>query len=291
MIISPENMSVQIEAGSRGAEKRVMVSVAPNGGRKTKADHEALPISADELARCAAECRDAGASLFHVHLRDREGGHLLDADAYAAVTSAIRRETGNGIVVQITTESLGRYSPSEQVALVKAVRPESASIALRELQRDDRGGEAFAGLLEWMSREGVVPQIILYDETDQRMLADMQARGQVSSALPVLFVLGRYTTSGISAPTDLLPFIADATALPPHWSVCAFGRREATCVAAGALLGGNARVGFENNLFLPTGEIAPSNAASVSVVTRALSSLGMALETADSLRQTFSRLR
>ncbi|WP_420866334.1 3-keto-5-aminohexanoate cleavage protein [Ensifer aridi] len=289
--MSSQDMSAQDEAGFRGTGMRVMVSVAPNGGRKTKADHPALPISAEELARCAAECRDAGASLIHVHVRDRQGSHLLDADAYVEATSAIRREVGKDLVVQITTEALGKYSPAEQIALVKAVRPESASIALRELIRDDGGGDAFAELLGWMTQESVVPQIILYDLADLHTLADMQARGRVTSAVPVLFVLGRYSAAQRSAPVDLLPFLDGAAPRRSHWSVCAFGPREAACVAAGAMLGGNVRVGFENNLFLPTGEIAPSNAASVSVAATALSSLGLKLETADSLRDTFSRLQ
>ncbi|TKV70818.1 3-keto-5-aminohexanoate cleavage protein [Rhizobium sp. AU243] len=267
-----------------------MVSVAPNGGRKTKANHAALPISANELARCAAECRDAGASLIHVHVRDREGEHLLDADAYAEVTTAIRREVGDGIVVQITTESLGKYSPAEQIAIIKTLRPESASIALRELVRDERDEDALAELLAWMNREEVVPQFILYDQTDQLKLADLQARSRIDLSLPVLFVLGRYTAAQTSSPADLLPFIDGTTALPPHWSVCAFGRHEAACVVAGALLGGNVRVGFENNLLLPSGEIVRSNAASVSVVAQSLSSLGLPLETADGLRETFSRM-
>jgi 3-keto-5-aminohexanoate cleavage enzyme len=69
------------------------------------------------------------------------------------------------------------------------------------------------------------------------------------------------------------------------WSVCAFGRREAACVTAAALFGGHARVGFENNLMLPTGEQASSNADLVAAATRALKSVGMATENADGLRE------
>jgi uncharacterized protein (DUF849 family) len=69
------------------------------------------------------------------------------------------------------------------------------------------------------------------------------------------------------------------------WSVCAFGRREAACVTAAALLGGHARVGFENNLTLPTGARAASNAELVAAAVRALDAVGLATQTAEGLRE------
>ena len=67
--------------------RRVVVAVAPNGGRRTKADHPALPLTAGELARTAAECLEQGASMIHLHVRDQAGKHLLDAEAYRAATA------------------------------------------------------------------------------------------------------------------------------------------------------------------------------------------------------------
>ena len=57
---------------------RVVLTVAPNRGRKTKADHPALPLTADELAWTAAECLERGASMIHLHVRDADGQHCLD---------------------------------------------------------------------------------------------------------------------------------------------------------------------------------------------------------------------
>src|SRR5690606_19967729 len=89
----------------------VPIAVAPNGGRRTKADHPALPITPADLARTAAECLEAGAAMIHVHVRDQEQQHLLDADAYRQAIDAIRAEVGQRMVIQITSESLGQYGP------------------------------------------------------------------------------------------------------------------------------------------------------------------------------------
>ncbi len=89
---------------------RVAIAVAPNGGRRTKADHPAIPLTPAELARTAAECVDAGASMIHVHIRRPDGRHLLDAEAYRQAIDAIRKQVGDRLVIQITTEALGIYA-------------------------------------------------------------------------------------------------------------------------------------------------------------------------------------
>jgi len=114
----------------------------------------------------------------------------------------------------------------------------------------------------------------------------MQKRGLIPFETPaVLFVLGRFSLLRTAAPVDLLPFIAPDMPRFSFWSVCAFGRREAACAAAAALFGGHARVGFENNVMLPTGEQAASNADLVASAARALKALGMVTQNADGLRE------
>ena len=70
--------------------------------------------------------------------------------------------------------------------------------------------------------------------------------------------------------------------------VCAFGRKETACVAAGALLGGHARVGFENNLVLPSGVTATDNAALVTAAAAALEACGIETASAEQLRADWS---
>jgi uncharacterized protein (DUF849 family) len=268
---------------------RTALIVAPNGGTRTKADHPALPLSAGELAGTAAECRGAGAAMMHLHVRRSDGRHMLDADAYRAAIAAIRAEVGDRMVVQISTEALGLYTPAEQVALVKATRPEAASLALRELAPDRASEPVFLELLAWMRREHVLPQIILYDPDEAGRLAGMAERGDIPwRDPPVLYVLGRYNASQTSSPSDLLPFLASDTPRFGNWSVCAFGRYEAACVTTAALFGGHVRVGFENNFLLPDGSRARSNAELVATVAGAARQLGLELCDADMVRELFS---
>jgi len=263
----------------------LILANAPNGATRSKADHPALPITQSEIARTAAEIVEAGAALIHVHVRDPSGRHLLDAEAYRSVTAAIRAEVGNRLVVQITSEAAGRYQGPEQMAVVRATRPEAVSLALRELVPDAGAETAAADFFAWARRERILLQIILYEPAEVARYADLKRRGVLGEGgdFP-LFVLGRYTPGQVSRPADLLPFLEAAGEGVPLWSICAFGSRENACALVAAGLGGHVRVGFENSLLAPDGSPAESNAAQIRRAAEGARLLGRRLADADTAR-------
>jgi len=263
----------------------LILTVAPNGARRGHADHPALPITPDEIGRCAAACADAGAAMIHLHVRDRDGGHTLDADTYRAAIDAVKRQAGERLVVQVTSEAVGIYEPEQQMAMVRDVHPEAVSLAVRELVPEGADEREAAKFFDWLAAEKVLAQFILYSDEDVRRFDDLAARGIVADTQRfVLFVLGRYSEGQQSSPNDLLPFLA-ANSRGCTWAVCAFGRREAACMLAAAALGGHGRVGFENNLYLPDGRVAPDNAALVSAVADGARAMGRPLADATVARE------
>lgn len=244
-----------------------IVMCAPNGARKSKDDHAAIPITPEELADCAAGIAEAGASMIHVHVRDDAGGHSLDAGRYRDAMSAIRGRVGDRLVIQVTTEACGIYSPAEQMATVRALQPEAVSVALREFN-PDRDEEA-AEFYRWMTDAGVFAQHILYSPEDVARFARLRDDGVIRESRPfVLFVLGRYTDDLIGN-VDELPDFVDAVSGDVTWAVCSFGNTEHLAAEAAALCGGHIRVGFENNLLMPDGLPAGDNAALVQVAASA----------------------
>ena len=275
---------------SNDIDAPLILAVAPNGARKTGADHPALPIAPDEIAAEAARCREAGAAMIHLHVRDADDRHSLDADAYAAATAAVRREVGEGMIIQMTTEAVGLYTPAEQMAAVRAVRPEAASLAVRELCPDEDAVPAFAEFLSWMAVERIAQQYILYAAEDVDTFANLQARGVIPGGRPfLLYVLGRYTQGQKSVPEDLLPFMIEADPLDADWAICAFGSRECACALTAAALGGHVRVGFENNIHMADGSVARDNAALVEQVASGAKLLGRALAGANEARAYLGR--
>lgn len=265
-----------------------IITVAPNGARKTHADHRALPMNDQEIAQTASLCRDAGAAMIHLHVRDSEGNHTLEPDIYNSAIEAIRHAVGDDLVIQMTTEAVGKYAPTEQMAAVKAVRPEAVSLAIRELVPDEASEPAAADFFVWLAEEGTMPQYILYSDEDVRRFEDLIGRGVIPErGLFVLFVLGRYAKDQRSAPADLVPFLCARSGDYP-WAVCAFGPLEGACALTAAALGGHSRIGFENNMYMADGSLAPDNAALVAQSRIEVEKIGRPLADANHVREVFS---
>lgn len=263
----------------------LIITVAPNGARKTDKDHPALPIGPEQLADVAQSCNEAGAQMIHLHVRDKDHRHLLDADAYRAAITAIEKRLGRDMIIQVTTEAVGLYKPAEQMAVVRDLRPAATSLAIREICPDQASETEAAPFFEWLTRERISPQFILYDVADIERFHDLQARGLIAEdRANVLLVLGRYTSGQQSDPQDILPMLAAMHRDKVHWAVCAFGAREGACALTAVGLGGHARVGFENNMLLTDGHIAPGNADLVRQVASVAPNLGRKLANVDEAR-------
>lgn len=243
-----------------------LIATALNGARRGKTDHPALPLTLEETVVEAQACHAAGSAMLHLHERDEAGRHSLDAGRYGEALAELARQIP-GMLVQITTEAVGIFEPEAQYECLKTVRPAFASVAVREMARD---AKVAAQLYHFAVEAGVSIQHILYSAEDLALLQAWRSGGVVPSdqQANVLFVLGRYTKGMVSDPRDLLPFLS-AVPSDATWMVCAFGRMEAACSMAALALGGHVRVGFENNLHLPGGELAQRNADLVSLAAAA----------------------
>lgn len=242
--------------------------VAPNGGRLTKADHPALPMSLDEIVEAARSCFEAGADGLHLHLRDSHGAHVLDAGRYREALGELTRHVPN-MHLQITTEALGgRYTPQAQMDVALGSGARFVSIAVRELQPDITP-EAAARFYAQCADQSIAVQHILYAVEDMALLAcALPQEALHDGSTQLLYVLGRYTAGQESDPSQLIPYLDYATRHDWHadWMVCAFGRGETACLMAAHGAGGKLRVGFENARVHSDGRVAASNAERVAAI-------------------------
>jgi uncharacterized protein (DUF849 family) len=266
--------------------RQVMMMVAPNGAWRGKTDHPALPMTVAEIARDAAACAEAGAAAIHLHVRDGKGRHTLDATLYREAIEEIRATAGKDLIIQITTEAVGRFSPGEQMACVRSVRPQAVSLALREILPEGAANMEATAFFRWLAAEEIAPQFILYASSEVALLFDLVERGVVPFDRPcMLFVLGRSAVDRQSEPAELDPFVASLGGRDAPWATCAFGRRESECALHAARLGGHVRIGFENNFCLPEGTIASSNAELIAATAGLLRRAGFGLMTPPAARE------
>lgn len=247
-----------------------IVMAAPNGARKTKRDHATLPVSIVDTVSEAALCRAAGASALHAHVRGSQDEHLLDAGLYRELLQEMATRVPD-MLVQVTSEAVGIYTPAQQVECIKAVNPQMASMVLREISSDFTEPEYARQFFEWCLENDVHLQHIVFSEEEFQKFLEYRDSGVIpASHRCVLFVLGRYRVDFQSQVADLTPFLQhDLDEL--DWFVCAFGHLEQQCVLSAIDAGGHARIGFENNLYLPGGELAETTAELVSSLVETLS--------------------
>ena len=241
-------------------ETPFLIASAPNGARKTKADLINIPISSAEVAREALACKQAGAGMMHLHVRDEDQKHSLDVGRYREMLTEVRAAVGPDMLLQVTTEAVGMYSARDQMAMIRDLVPDAVSIAVREIAPIDADLNALKVFFEFMREAGILPQFILYAPEDVVRFNQLVEIGVLpGEKFPVLFVLGRYTVGQISDPAELLPFLG-ASSYISEWMLCAFGAFENACILTGAGLGGHARIGFENNHLKVDGSPASDNA-------------------------------
>ena len=270
---------------------KIVISIAPNGARKTKSDHANIPITPAEIAAEAKRSVEQGASLLHLHVRDDNQGHILDVERYKAATKAVRDAVGDDLIIQATSEACGVYTAKEQIAIMKELEPEAVSLAIREIVPDLAHEAEAKSYFLWLKSKGACPQFILYNNEDALRFFDLKKRGVIPASFNcVLFVLGRYSAGQKSSPTDLLPYLhvlsqQGEKAHNVMWSVCAFGKLEAACMLSAGLMNGHVRIGFENNMHLADGSLAENNAELVKQFVKVANISGREIATAKEARK------
>ena len=238
---------------------KTLIMSAPNGAKKTKADHPQLPMSIAETVQEAQKAHQAGAAILHAHVRDINGHHTLDHGLYRELLGEMALHIPT-MPCQITTEAVGIFSVEEQFDCLIQTQPQYASIAIREITSE--GIDLAARTYHAARDQGTHIQHILYDLEDLALLRKLTKQGHLNTESPdILYVLGKYNPDFRSHPDELDPFLTQDLAFVNSWMVCAFGAREYDIMVKAAEHGGHARIGFENNLHLKDGTIAPDNAA------------------------------
>ena len=172
--------------------------------------------------------------------------------------------------------------------MVKELKPEAVTLSLVELIPGADYEVQAAHFFTWLSAEIIFTQFIVFNSNEVRYLAELVQRGIVPTQDPcILYVLGRYSQEQPSKPSDLDVFLKVGL-FKKAWFVCAFGKDEAKCIDYALSRGGHARIGFENNLFLPNGKKAKNNAELLRIAAAHAVKRNRVLADADQARNLFS---
>ena len=247
-----------------------IITCAVSGAVANKEQCPGIPYTPEEYAKEVRRARDAGASMVHIHARTPEGVPTVAVEHYRAMTRAILAETPD-IIVNFSTGWVG-LPMAERVAHITDLKPEIGALNMGSMNYAKYSGkrkgfvfnfvfennfEDIIFLLERMQEAGVKPECECFDVGHVESVAPLVDLGVIEP--PIQFSLIHGVLGGIQATARNLAHMASVVPAGSTWGVIAISREQWTMVGASAALGGNVRVGFEDNFYLPSGEMASSN--------------------------------
>lgn len=272
--------------------EEVFITCALTGAGDTVKKSPHVPITPEQIARAGLEAAKAGASILHIHVRDPESGApSRRVDLYREVVERIREE--NDEVILNLTGGMGGdmrlgdekplppgpgtdlVGPEERIEHIVALRPEICSLDCGSLNFDDLLYLTTPTYLRRMAKAirdlGIRPEIEVFDTGHIHLARQLIDEGLIAE--PPLFQLclgikwaAEASTRGMKAMQELLPPGA-------IWAGFGLGRMQMPMVAQAVLLGGNVRVGLEDNLYLERGVLA-TNAQLVERAAKIIELLG-----------------
>ena len=276
-----------------------IVTCAVSGAVANKEQCPGIPYTPEEYAKEVRRARDAGASMVHIHARTPDGTPTVEPGHYRAITQAILAETSD-IIVNYSTGWVG-LPIAERVAHITDLRPEVGALNMGSMNyakySSKRKGFVFdfvfensfpdiVFLLERMREAGVKPECECFDVGHVESVAPLIDMGVIGPPVQLSLIHG--VLGGIGATARNLAHMASVVPAGSTWGVIAIGREQWAMVAAAAALGGNVRVGFEDNFYLPSGEMAGSNGDLVEAAAQLVRLQGREVAEPDEARRLLS---
>ena len=273
--------------------RKVIITAALIGAALSKKNHPNVPITPEEMAQAAYECYNEGAAIVHIHARDEKGVNTGKTEVYQRIKDLIR--TKCNIVLYFTTGGGPELSADERMGSLDA-HPDMASLDVGSLMRihGPYKGTCWSNppwqieqYAEEILKRDIKCSIGIFHQGMYSEVENLIAKNLLTKPYYINIVLNMpYQGTLRSTPQNLISMIDN---LPKPREDCVFG---VTCIGRDQLayttmamcMGGNARVGFEDNIHYTDGELAKSNAQFVARTARIARELGLEIASPDEAR-------
>jgi 3-keto-5-aminohexanoate cleavage enzyme len=269
--------------------EKLIITAAICGAEVTKAHNPAVPYTVEEMVNEARSAYNAGAAIIHVHVRHDDGTPTQDRERFRVVMDAIRRELPDVIMIPSTGGATG-MSPEERLQPTELF-PEMATL---DCGTCNFGDEIFDNTMpnmrvfgKRMIENGIKPEYECFEMGHIDTILDMARKGEVpGDPMQFNFVLG--VKGCTPATVQNLCWMVNAIPANATWTSTGVGRAAFTLAAPTIVMGGNVRVGFEDNIYLSRGVKAKSNGELVEKVVRLSRELGREIASPEEARRILS---
>jgi 3-keto-5-aminohexanoate cleavage enzyme len=260
-----------------------------------------LPYTPQEVGEEARRAYDAGAAVVHIHARNDDGSPTFSPDVFARIKHEVRKRCP--VLLNFSTGTIVD-DVSEQCAYVRESRPEIAALNMGTMNyskySEKRKEFVFdmvfpntygkiTTLLGAMNEAGVKPELECFDTGHTHGVWPLLDMGVLKPPLQFSFIVN--VLGGTPPTVDAVQFqrrIALDLAPNSEWEVIGISNCQWRMLATSLVLGGNVRVGLEDNLYLPSGPMARSNGELVEVAARMVRDVGRKPATVEQARAILS---
>ncbi|MBQ3734178.1 MAG: 3-keto-5-aminohexanoate cleavage protein [Bacteroidales bacterium] len=268
--------------------EKLIITAAICGAEVTKEQNPAVPYTVEEIVREAKSAVDAGAAIVHLHVREDDGTPTQSRARFQECEDAIYKACPNVILIPSTGGAVG-MTPDERLQSTDTTPiPEMATL---DCGTCNFGDEIFDNTMPTMRafgkrmiERGIKPEYECFEMGHLDTILTMARKGEVPGApMQFNFVLG--VPGCTPATVDNLCWLVKNIPADSTWTSTGIGRHAFTLAAPTIVMGGNVRVGFEDNLYLERGVLAKSNGELVDKVVRMAKLLGRPIATSDEARE------
>jgi uncharacterized protein (DUF849 family) len=283
----------------------VVVTCAVTGAGDTVDKHPAIPVTPEQIANSAIEAADAGAAIVHLHVRDpKTGKGSRDINLFKETVELVRN-SGRNVLINLTAgmggdlvvddenpevpaEGTDLISAEERMAHVELLRPDIASLDCGTINFDNSNyvyiqtPNMLRAMAARYAEIGVKPEMEVFDLGHLRFANQMVSEGLIKG--PPMYQVCLGIPWGAGADSATMTAMVGQLPRDAFWSGFGISRTQMPMVAQAMLLGGNVRVGLEDNLYLERG-VPASNATLVEKAVRIIRDLGGQVCDADQARE------
>lgn len=275
-------------------QDKVIVTCALTGAVTTKKQCPAIPYTPVEIAEEARRAYEAGASVVHIHAREDSGAPTFRKEVFAAIKQETRARCP--IILNFSTGAVG-LPMEERVGHLVESTPEigamnSGSLTYAKYNAKKKAfvfdfvfGNPFSDityLLKRMNEANVIPECELFDVGHVQNLEPLIDLGLIQPPCDVNLVMG--VLGGMPATTKTLAFVVSELRPGTNWKTTPISQATWPITAAALAMGGNVRVGLEDNFYLPSGQMVASNGDLVAHAVSMARAIGREPATVDEAR-------
>lgn len=265
---------------------KTIITVAITGGMGTKKENPNHPVTPEEIAKSVIEAWKAGAAIAHLHMRDDQQRGTMDLERFRKTIKLIR-EQGCDIILNLTTAGGIGLTEDERMAVVPEFKPELATYDCGTMNFGpfvfDNNPRFLEKLGTLIHENGSKPEVECFDASHIENAKFYIKKGVLKEPVHFQFCLG--IQGGMAATVESLVYMKSLIPPGSTWSAFGIGPGHMAVLLGTIAMGGNVRVGFEDNFYRSRGVFFESNAQQVERVVRILKEFGAEHATPDEARE------